>query len=150
MSVSEPGTATIFTQVVLLCLLNADTMCCSLSVSGGVCDVQKRACLVPELHPARGGPELCPPEEHAAPTTRKAISEAVRPRPGSNDMAAHLRHCTPRLLPVGPATGPTGARARRRGAAITPPNNIAVSSRDVNCALRRELNGARFAAPRDP
>lgn len=36
MSVSEPGTATIFTQVVLLCLLNALTMFCSLSVSGGV------------------------------------------------------------------------------------------------------------------
>src|SRR2546427_2084655 len=87
MSVSEPGTATIFTQVVVLCLLNVSTMFFSLSVAGGGCDVQKRACLVPELHPGSGAPEVCPPGAHATPTTRKAISEAVTPRPGSNDMA---------------------------------------------------------------
>ena len=75
MSVSEPGTATIFTQVVLLCLLKASTMFFSLSVSGGVCDVQKRAIFVPELHPASGGADdVPPPVLHAATKRNERIN----------------------------------------------------------------------------
>src|SRR5207247_6472341 len=90
MSVSEPGTATIFTHVVVLCLLNASTMFFSLSVSGGVCDVQKRACLVPELHPGSGAPEVCPPGAHATPTTRKRSEEHTSELQSRVDLVCRL------------------------------------------------------------
>jgi hypothetical protein len=87
MSVSDPGTATIFTHDVVLCLLKASTMCFMESVSGGVCEVQKRTCDVPALHPACGGADVPPPPPQAVATIAKEISEAFTPRRGSNVMA---------------------------------------------------------------
>ena len=87
MSVSDPGTATILTHDVVLCLLKAATMCAMLSVSGGVCEVQKRTCVVPELQPASGGADDVPPPPQAPTTISRVISEALTPRAGSNVMA---------------------------------------------------------------
>jgi hypothetical protein len=69
--------------------LKAATMCAMLSVSGGVCEVQKRTCVVPELQPASGGADVPPPPPppQAAATIAKEISEAFTPRRGSNVMA---------------------------------------------------------------
>src|SRR5207247_9170670 len=149
MSVSEPGTATIFTHVVVLCLLNASTMFFSLSVSGGVCDVQKRACLVPELHPGSGAPEVCPPGAHATPTTRKAISEAVTPRPGSNDMAVPPSNTWSRAF--FPSANCLPGRER---AGAGPPDHstshFAGWPSDVNWGDGPSLSRGRFVGARDP
>src|SRR5467141_1971114 len=87
MSVSDPGTATIFTQDVVLCLLKASTICCMPVVSGGVCEVQNRTCDVPALHPGRGAADWPPPPPQAQTTTTSEISEAFKPRPRSNVIA---------------------------------------------------------------
>src|SRR5437879_12825830 len=108
MSVSDPGTATIFTHDVVLCLVKASNMCFMLSVSGGVCEVQKRTCVVPALHPACGAADWPPPQLLAVATIAREISEAFTPRRGSNVIAfsSVAMTVTPRLLPGGPLTGP--------------------------------------------
>src|SRR6266851_5331303 len=119
MSVSEPGTWTIFTHVVLLCVLKASVMCFRLTESGGVCEVQNVARFVPELQPASGGAVEVLPPPHAASTMLMKTNEAFQPRLPSNDMAITSvieAPRSPRLLPDSPLPE-TGARARRRGAA---------------------------------
>src|ERR1700716_1646589 len=105
MSVSDPGTATIFTHDVVLCLLKASTMCFMLSVSGGTCEVQNRTCVVPELHPGSGAADWPPPLLQALATITREISEALSPRPRSNVIAfsSVARPSTPRLLPGRPS-----------------------------------------------
>src|ERR1700681_5090904 len=112
MSVSDPGPATIFTHEVVLCLLKASTMCFMLSVSGGVCEVQNRTCVVPELHPASGAADWPPVLQAVAKITRET-SEALRPRPGSNVIAFSSVAVTvdPRLLPGRPSTSSGRERA---------------------------------------
>src|SRR4029077_8437934 len=122
MSVSEPGTATIFTHDVVLCLLKASTMCFMLSVSGGVCEVQNRTCDVPALHPACGGAGGAPPQLQAVATIARETSEAFTPRRGSNVIAFSSVAVTGNPAPSSRwAVFRTGARVRRRRAAITPP-----------------------------
>ena len=116
MSVSEPGTCTIFTQPTLLCELYASTMRFRLSESGGVCEVQNVTRLVPDLQPARGGPAwLLVPVLQAVITRIPSIRALMLDR-GSNVMglSSVTETCTPRLLP---GSDETGARARRREAA---------------------------------
>src|SRR6202521_4743587 len=116
MSVSDPGTATIFTHDVVLCLLKASTMCFMLSVSGGVCEVQNRTCDVPELQPGSGAADWPPPLLHAVATITREISEVLSPRPGSSVMAFSSVALTvdPPPSSRSPANE-SGARAPRRG-----------------------------------
>src|SRR6267143_3001778 len=119
MSVSEPGTWTNFTQVAVLCLLKASTMCFRLSESGGVCDVQNVARVVPELQPASGAAvEVFPPPQ-AASRTLTNTSEAFQPRQLSNDMAISLRKRSalipPAFFPVRPVPRSRGESAPTRG-----------------------------------
>src|SRR5438270_13470892 len=74
-----------------------------LSESGGVCDVQNVASVVPELQPASGGADPVLPPVLQAVTIRNERIRARIPRPGSNVMAFSFvtKTCTPRLLPVG-------------------------------------------------
>src|SRR4029077_4677146 len=87
MSVSDPGTATIFTHDVVLCLLKASTMCCMPVVSGGVCEVQNKTCDGPALQPGTGPADWPPPPPQAQTNPTSEISEAFRPPPGSNVIA---------------------------------------------------------------
>src|SRR5436853_4141981 len=91
-------------------------MCLRASESGGVCEVQKVTRLVPDLHPARGGPDWLLVPELQAVIARIASIRTLMPVRGSNVMglSSVSRTCTPRLLP---GYEDTGARARRREAA---------------------------------
>src|SRR2546427_11988998 len=122
MSVSDPGTATIFTHDVVLCLLTASTVCFMLSGWGGVGGVQKRPCVVPALPPACGAAVGPPPLLQAVATIAREISEAFTPRRGSNVIAFSSVAMTGNPAPSSRwAVLWTGARVRRRRAAITPP-----------------------------
>src|ERR1700682_2993305 len=96
-------------------------MCFMLSVSGGVCEVQNRTCVVPELHPASGAADWSPVLQAVAKITRET-SEALSPRPGSNVIAFSSVAVTvdPRLLPGRPSTSPGRERAGA-GPPIAPP-----------------------------
>src|SRR6266851_1518144 len=121
MSVSEPGTWTIFTHVVLLCVLKASVMCFRLTESGGVCEVQNVARFVPELQPASGGAVEVLPPPHAASTTLMKTSEAFQPRLPSNDMAITSvieAPRSPRLLPGSPHARNRGESAPTRGSQL--------------------------------
>src|ERR1700756_4612908 len=97
-------------------------MCCMLVVSGGVCEVQKRTCVVPELHPGCGGAEdEPPPPPQAATTVMSERSTARNPRPGITAMA-FLRHVhVPRaFFPVGRFSHDRGESAPAWGPLATP------------------------------